>query len=372
MTNRWITVVIAAALLPSLSAASAGAGPPPIRAVPSALTLVVAQAGDLGTEAPDALTLTQIGQLLTQINQTLTRIQKTVGSILTGGFRLPSAPGQNLIAGWLGQIQQWLSTALNWAGSAAWTEWGSEWGQAPDYNYSIGTIAAELSELARTLPGTAQQWLQALTQSLRQAPAPQAGTPQNSSTQIASTNAVFGARAHSVQQSQVAATAAQAVAQAAAEQVREVAQQATEDTTPQDMADAAAQIAQLTASAVQSAPSTRAAIEVMAAAITQQMAQQIAGQAAIASRLDALLTQQAALATEISQAVAGLATTSGLLAQQLTQELEDQAQSAYQRQDVVTGGFGGLASEMRFLAQGGDPQGLSQFLSGFDKFNAQP
>lgn len=377
MIRRWVIVLIAAALLPPLSAASAGAGPPPIRAVPSVLTLAIAQLGDLGTGPSDsATTLTQIGQLLNQINQVLTKIQQAVGSIFSptggGGFRLPSGSGQNPIAGWLSQIKQWLSTALNWAGSAAWTEWGSEWGQAPDYNYSIGTIAAELSEIAQTLPGSAQQWLQALIQSLRQAPAPQAGTPQNSSTQIANTNAVFGARAHSVQQSQVAATATQAVAQAAAEQVQEVAQQATSDTTPQDMADAAAQIAQLTASAVQSAPSTRAAIEVMAAAITQQMAQQIVGQAAIASRLDALLTQQAALATEISQAVAGLATTSGLLAQQLTQELEDQAQSAYQKQDVVTGGFGGLASEMRFLAQGGDPQGLSQFLSGFDKFNAQP
>ena len=284
----------------------------------------------------------------------------------------PFVSWQDLMAIWLDQIQRWLYTTLTWAGSAAWSEWGSEWGEAPDYTYSTGTVAGELSQIAQGLPASVQQWLQALIQTLRQAPPPQRGTPQGTATQVAQSDSVFAARAHSVQQSQVAATATQAVAQAAAEQVQEIAQRATSDTTPQDMAAAAAQIAQTTASAVQSAPSTRAAVEVMAAALTQQMAQEIAGQAATASRFDALLTQQAALATEISQAVAGLATASGLLAQQLTQALEDQAQSTYQKQDIASGGFGGLASELHFLARGGDQQGLSQFLGGLDKFNAQP
>ncbi len=343
MTRRWITFLVAATLVLSLlQGGLARAAPLPGQPLMSG-ELVMAQIVDVGIVTADStITLAQIRDFFNQIKQ------------------------------FLSQIQEWLSGALNWAGSAAWSEWGSEWGQAPDYNYSIGTIAAELSQIAQALPGNVQQWLQALIQSLRQAPAPQPGTPQSASTQVANSDTVFGARAHSVQQSQVAAIAAQAVAQAAAEEAQEAAQQATSDTTPQDVADAAAQIAQLTASAVESAPSTRAAVEVMAAALTQQMAQQIAGQAAIAARLDALLTQQAALATEISQAVAGLATASGLLAQQLTQELEDQAQSGYQKQDIVTGGFGGLASQMRFLAQGGDPGGLAQFLNGFDKFNAQP
>jgi hypothetical protein len=264
----------------------------------------------------------------------------------------PIVSWQNLMAIWLGQIQRWLLTTLTWAGSATWSEWGSEWGEDPDYTYSTGTVAGELSQIAQAVPGNVQQWLENLIQALRQAPPPRRGTPQGAATQIAHSDGVFGARAHSVQQSQVAATAVQAVAQAAAEQAQEVAQNAISDTTPQDLAAAAAQIAQTTASAVQSAPSTRAAIEVMAAALTQQLAQQIAEQAAVASRFDALLTQQAALATEISQAVAGLATASGLLAQQLTQDLEDQAQAAYQKQDIVSGGFGGLAGELHFLAQG--------------------
>jgi hypothetical protein len=338
MTRRWITVLVVATLVLCLpQVAPVHAAPPPGQGLPSVVLPVVAQtAGDSG------ITLAQIRDLFNQLKQ------------------------------FLAQIQEWLSGALNWAGTATSTEWGSEWGQAPDYTHSIGTIATELTQIAQAIPGNVQQWLQVLIQSLKQAPAPQPGTPQSASTQVANSDAVFGARAHSVQQSQVAAIAAQAVAQAAAEQAQEAAQQATADTTPQDAADAAAAIAELTASAVESAPSTRAAVEVMAAALTQQMAQQIAGQAAVAARLDALLTQQAAIAMEISQTVAGLATASGLLAQQLTQELEDQAQSGYQKQDIVTGGFGGLASQMRFFAQGGDGQGLSQFLNGLDKFNAQP
>lgn len=338
MSRRWITILLATTLMLCLPPVGpALAAPSPGQALPSVLLPVMAQtAGDPG------ITLGQIKGLFKQLKQ------------------------------FLAQIQAWLSSALNWAGTAAWSEWGSEWGQAPDYAYSIGTIAAELSQIAQAIPGDVQQWLQALIQSLKQAPVPQPGTPQSASTQVANADVVFGARAHSVQQSQVAAIAAQAVAQAAAEQAQAAAQMATLDTTPQDAADASTGIAQLTADAVASAPSTRAAVEVMAAALTQQMAQQTAGQAAVASRLDALLTQHAAIAAEISQVVAGLATASGLLAQQLTQELEDQAQSGFQKQDIVTGGFGGLASQIRFFAQGGDGQGLVQFLNGLDRFNAQP
>src|SRR5437879_5478130 len=73
----------------------------------------------------------------------------------------PFVSWQNLVALWLGQIQRWLYTTLTWAGSAAWSEWGSEWGEAPDYTYSAGTVAGELSQIAQGLPGSVQQWRQA-------------------------------------------------------------------------------------------------------------------------------------------------------------------------------------------------------------------
>jgi hypothetical protein len=122
-------------------------------------------------------------------------------------------------------------------------------------------------------------------------------------------------------------------------------------------------IANQTAAAVQSAPSTRAAVEVMAAALTQQQAQAMAQQAAIAARLDALITQQTQLASLLSDTVAGLATTTGLLSQQLTQQLETEAQGNMTSQDATAGAVSGLAGELSFLTQGGDPAGFGQFLT---------
>ena len=129
------------------------------------------------------------------------------------------------------------------------------------------------------------------------------------------------------------------------------------------MAQASQQTAQTTATAEVSAPSTRAAVEVMAAALTQQNAQAAAQQAALAARLDALVTQQAQIATQLSLAVAGLASASGLLSQQLTQQFEETAQGATAMQDNMVGAGSALAGQLNFIGQGGDPAALDQFLS---------
>jgi len=197
----------------------------------------------------------------------------------------------------------------------------------------------------------------------QQAPAPVPGTPQASSTAAATINPVFAGREHAVQEAQVAATATQAAAQAAAEQAQQAAALATADATPQAMAQASQQTAQTTATAEVSAPSTRAAVEVMAAALTQQNAQAAAQQAALAARLDALVTQQAQIATQLSLVVAGLASASGLLSQQLTQQLEETAQGAAAMQDNMAGAGSALAGQLNFIGSGGDPAALDQFLS---------
>jgi hypothetical protein len=101
----------------------------------------------------------------------------------------------------------------------------------------------------------------------------------------------------------------------------------------------------------------------MAAALTQQNAQAAAQQAALAARLDALVTQQAQIATQLSLAVAGLASASGLLSQQLTQQFEETAQGATAMQDNMVGAGSALAGQLNFIGQGGDPAALDQFLS---------
>ncbi len=318
--------------------------------------------GDQATSLAQAVQ--QIAQQVQQVVQAVQQLatfatsifSRTAGSVFGPGGTPwfagggPSGGG-SAMAPWLAQLQQ-LMGALSQAQSAVWTEFGSEWGQAPDYTYSTGTIAAELQQIASQLPGRVGQWVAQLAQRLASATAPAPRTPQWDATQIAGTDATFAARAHAVQQAQVATTAVQAEAAAAAQQSQQLAQQVTQDTTAQDAASAAQQIAQQTASAVQSAPSTRAAVEVMAAALTQQQAYAIAAQAATTGRLDALITQQAQTATQLADAVAGLGTVSGLLSQQLTQALEDDARSAVGANDSVAGTATGLVSELRFIATG--------------------
>ena len=317
--------------------------------------------------------LAQVVQVLTQLSQSISQIAsgawtQSIGQLLAGVGSSTSAfspiSGASPYGGLLGLLQQWLAGALSDAQSAIWSEWGSEWGQAPDYSYSAGTIASTLQQIGGLVGGSAQQWLTALASALQHAPAPAPNSPQAAATALAQQDPVFGGRAHSVQQSQVVAMSTAAVAQAAAEQVGQVAQQATSDTTPSDTAAAAQQIAQQTGAAVQSAPSTRAAVEVMAAGLAQEVSQQVTSQAALASRLDALITQQAQLATVLSQTVAGLGSVSGLLAQELDQQLEDQAQDAVGAQDSQAGALSGLSAELAFLGQSPSSNSFNQFLSG--------
>jgi hypothetical protein len=327
-----------------------------------------------GTTGGDALT--QVAQAVTQLAQQVAQIAQMVGAILTqGAGRLFGGPGgtppiigsgwgipQLPTSAWLNQLAQWVTAILGQAQSAVWSEWGSEWGQAPDYAYSATQIAAELERIATALPADIARWVEALAARLVQAPAPTPGTPQASSTAAATINPVFAGREHAVHQAQVAATATQAAAQAAAEQAQQAAALATADATPQAMAQASQQTAQTTATAESSAPSTRAAVEVMAAAVTQQNAQAAAQQAALAARLDALVTQQAQLATQLSLAVAGLASASGLLSQQLTGQLEETAQGAAAMQDNMTSAGTALAAQLNFIGRGGDAASLDRFL----------
>ena len=325
-----------------------------------------------GTTGGDALT--QVMQAVTQLAQQVSQIAQMVGTILTQGVgrffgglggTLPGAWGISQLptSAWLTQLAQWVTGILGQAQSAVWSEWGSEWGQAPDYSYSTTQIAAELGRIAAALPADIAQWVEALAARLVQAPAPVPGTPQASSTAAATINPVFAGREHAVQEAQVAATATQAAAQAAAEQAQQAAALATADATPQAMAQASQQTAQTTATAEVSAPSTRAAVEVMAAALTQQNAQAAAQQAALAARLDALVTQQAQIATQLSLVVAGLASASGLLSQQLTQQIEETAQGAAAMQDNMAGAGSALAGQLNFIGSGGDAAALDRFLT---------
>jgi hypothetical protein len=322
-------------------------------------------------------TVQQLAQQVQQVVQAVQQVtnfagaifQQAAGSLFGAGGTPPflrgggGAPSSLPTSSWLAQLQQWVTGALFQAGNSVWTEFGTEWGQAPDYTYSTTRIASQLQQLAVQLPGQVGQWVAALAGRIGAAPPPAVGTPQWSATQQAQQDPAFAARAHAVQQAQVSSTATQAEAQAAAQQSQQVAQQATADTTAQDAAAAAQQVAQQAASAVQAAPSTRAAVEVMAAALTQQQAQAIAASSAIASKLDALITQQTELGVELADAVAGLGTASGLLSQTLTQGLQDQAQSNVSYQNAAAGSASGLVGELNFIAQGGDEAGLDQFLS---------
>jgi hypothetical protein len=282
------------------------------------------------------------------------------GAVIGAALHLPS---RLPVSSWLDEITRMVTAALFQTGNSVWSEFGTEWGQAPDYAYSTGTIADQIQALAGQFSGQVSDWLSQLAARLRSAPQPQPYTPEWSASYRAANDPAFAARAHGVEQAQVAATASQAQAMDSAQRLRDIANSATSDTTPQDAAQAAAQIAQETAAAVQAAPSTRAAVEVMAASLTQQQAQALAAQAAIASRLDALITQQAEIGLELADAVAGLGTVTGLLSQSLTQALQDQAQSDINFSNAAAGSVSGLVGELTFIGQGGDSQGLEQFLT---------
>lgn len=320
--------------------------------------------------------ITQLTQTVQQLAQTVQQLTGFVGAIfnrtngsmfgaggtppfLGSGPGLPSLP----VGSWLTELEQWITGALSQAANSVWTEFGTEWGQAPDYTYSTTQIVAELQQLAAQFPGQVGQWLAQLAQRLASAAAPVERSPQWDAGQVVQTNPTFANRAHAVQQAQVASTGSQAQAQAIAQQSHDLAQQATADSSAQNAAAAAQQIAQQTAVAVQSAPSTRAAVEVMAASLTQLQAQAIVGQAAIASKLDALITQQAQIAAQLAGAIGSLGTVSGLLSQQLTQALENQAQSSVTTQDTISGAATGIAGQLNFIANGGDHQSFSDFFT---------
>jgi len=322
-------------------------------------------------------TVQQLAQQVQQVVQAVQQVTNFAGALFTqasgslfGGVGIPSiaaggAGGSSSLptSAWLAQLQQWVTAALFQTGNSVWTEFGSEWGQAPDYTYSTTQISAELEQVAAEYPGQVGQWVAQLAQRLASAPAPQVRSPQWDAGQVAQANPTFAARADAVQQAQVASTATQADAQATAQQSQQVALQTTSDTTAQQAAAAAQQVAQQTAAAVESAPSTRAAVEVMAAALTQQQAEALASQAAIASKLDALVTQQAQVATALADAVGGLGTVSGLLSQQLTQALEDQSQGAVTSQDTIAGAATGIAAELDFIGNGGDSGSFDTFFT---------
>ena len=189
----------------------------------------IEEAGGVGG-ATGGDALTQVVQAVTQLAQQVSQIAQMVGAILTRGVgrsfgglggTLPGLGGawgisQLPTSAWLTQLAQWVTAILGQAQSAVWSEWGSEWGQAPDYAYSATQIAAELERIAAALPANIAQWVEALAARLAQAPAPVPGTPQASSTAAATINPMFAGREHAVQEAQVAATATQAAAQAAA------------------------------------------------------------------------------------------------------------------------------------------------------------
>jgi len=175
--------------------------------------------------------LTQLAQQVSQIAQMVGailsqgagRLFRGLGGTLPGGWGIPQLP----TSAWLTQLAQWVTAILGQAQAAVWSEWGSEWGQAPDYSYSTTQIATELERIAVALPADIAQWVGALAARLAQAPAPVPGTPQASSTAAATINSVFAGPEHAVQEAQVAATATQAAAQAAAEQAQQAAALAT-------------------------------------------------------------------------------------------------------------------------------------------------
>jgi len=329
--------------------------------------------GNGGASQADSLTqLTNtVQQLAQQVSQVVNVVQNlwnvASGSLFRGlGSSIPSFGGGTSSfspTSWLSQISQWAQGELGQSQSSTWSEWGSEWGTTPDYNYSAGTIAPELQQISSTVGGSAGQWVATLAARLIGAPTPQPGTPQYAATALAQQNPDFAARTHAVQQAQVGATATQATAQAAVEQVQQVAQTATQDTTPHDALASSTQTAQAAQGALESAPSTRAAVSVMGAALAQQQVDLAAQNAAMSDRLDALLTQQAQVALILSQAVAATGTATGVLAQQMEQQMEDQAQSAVSDQQAQVGAIRGIGAELQYLNQAPQDGTLDQFLS---------
>jgi hypothetical protein len=206
------------------------------------------------------------------------------GAVIGAALHLPS---RLPVSSWLDEITRMVTAALFQTGNSVWSEFGTEWGQAPDYAYSTGFIADQIQALAGQFSGQVSDWLAQLAARLRSAPQPQPYTPEWSASYRAANDPAFAARAHGVEQAQVA----------------------------------------------------------------------------IASRLDALITQQAEIGLELADAVAGLGTVTGLLSQSLTQALQDQAQSDINFSNAAAGSVSGLVGELAFIGQGGDSQGLEQLLT---------
>ena len=191
--RQGVALMLAALLVVTVTAVAHPAG-------------AIEEAGSVGgTTGSDALT--QVVQAVTQLAQQVSQIAQMVGAILTqGAGRLFGGPGgtppiigsgwgipQLPTSAWLNQLAQWVTAILGQAQSAVWSEWGSEWGQAPDYAYSATQIAAELKRIAAALPADIARWVEALAARLVQAPAPTPGTPQASSTAAANTGLMVAA-----------------------------------------------------------------------------------------------------------------------------------------------------------------------------------
>lgn len=359
----------ACVLVAAMACATLGIGLP----VPSASAEDEGSTGTLfGTGSISQLTqqVQQLTQAVQQITQYIGGIYQSAARTLFGGIpgTLPAVFSNGVTsifsaATWLQQLSSLIQNSIARSQSTVASEWGSEWGMAPDYTYSSQNVAQQLENIAGSVGGSASQWVSAISHNLAAAPAPQPGTPQASATVLSGQSQDFAARSHALQQSQVSAIATQANAQSAAEQAQQVALQATQDTTPQQDAEASSGVSRQAGVALETAPSTRAAVEVMGAAITQQQAYQQATLAAIASRLDALLTQQAQVALILSQAVAATGTASGLIAQQLEQQLEDQAQAAATHRQAQLGAISGVSGELQYLSQAPRDGTLDTFLT---------
>jgi hypothetical protein len=263
---------------------------------------------------------------------------------------------------WLSAIQQILAAITGQNDTYVADEWGAEWGMAPDYSYSSGVVASELRTLAGQLKGSGAQFLTAIANALGSAPAPQPGTPQWSSSNLASASPDFAAQAHAVGQSQAGALGAQGISQSAADKANEIAQSASSDTTPQDAATASQAVANVTQEALAAAPSTRAAVVVMGTALAEQQAEQAAQNAALAARLDALLAQQAQLALQLSQVSAGLSAVAGLEAQQVEKQLEAEAAGADLTTLGSTGALQGVLGAFNTMVQAPQTGNLDTFL----------
>lgn len=361
----------------------------------AALAPAAALADDLGigsgTGSQDATSqLGQLAQTVQQLSQTVQQMTQAIGGIyqvvssgilgglgglfgiggLGGGGTPPFLGGGVQLhlpsfspTSWLSAIQQILAAITGQNDTYVADEWGAEWGMAPDYAYSSRVVANELRTLAGQLEGSGAQFLANIAAALGAAPAPAPGTPQWSSSTLASVSPDFAAQAHAVGQSQAGALGARGVSQSAADKVTQISQTVSQDTTPQDAATASQAVANVTQQALASAPSTRAAVVVMGTALAEQQAEQAAQNAALAARLDALLAQQAQLALQLSQVSAGLSAVAELEAQQVQKQLEQEASGADLSTLGNAGALQGVLGALTTIVQAPQDGSLDTFLA---------